>query len=280
MWLSWLPDPDLPAGPQPAPHRALCSIPPPLGRPGARSTRVSSCWTGSGTAIWADETFGGGFWWNTGRGDSPEGKPAQANALAALLFGRLYLATGAEEYRTWALRTLDWLDGRLFDPGVQLYRWSMAFQDFTRRDGSRRSDRLFNYDQAIAIEAQLVGSMLDGDQTRVEHAREVGGALHATFWNLPRGGYNLEAGVEQVFTSYSAWTSLGHLALYDLDGDATWLALAQQNATAMVEALGEADGGFAYQHSASAHGVSVDRTRDTSAQAWMQHLLAKLAWRL
>src|SRR5205085_2625320 len=31
--------------------------------------------------LW-DDTFGGGFWWNTGRGDTEEGKPAQTNALA------------------------------------------------------------------------------------------------------------------------------------------------------------------------------------------------------
>ena len=45
-----------------------------------------------GSGVW-DDTFGGGFWWNTGRGDTQEGKPAQTNALAALFFARLYAAT-------------------------------------------------------------------------------------------------------------------------------------------------------------------------------------------
>ena len=41
------------------------------------------------SGLW-DDTFGGGFWWSTGLGDSDEGKPAQTNALAALFFARLY----------------------------------------------------------------------------------------------------------------------------------------------------------------------------------------------
>ncbi|MBV9545784.1 MAG: hypothetical protein JOY61_15545, partial [Chloroflexi bacterium] len=55
--------------------------------------------------LW-DETFGGGFWWNTGLGNSAEGKPAQTNALAALFFARLYAATGEASYRDWSQRTL------------------------------------------------------------------------------------------------------------------------------------------------------------------------------
>src|SRR5207253_3173875 len=52
------------------------------------------------TGLW-DTTFGGGFWWNTGRGDSVEGKPAQTNALAALFFARLSAATNDAPYREW-----------------------------------------------------------------------------------------------------------------------------------------------------------------------------------
>jgi hypothetical protein len=38
-----------------------------------------------GSGIW-DDTFGGGFWWNTGQGDTEEGKPGQTNALAGAIF--------------------------------------------------------------------------------------------------------------------------------------------------------------------------------------------------
>src|ERR671932_15892 len=41
------------------------------------------------SGLW-DDTFGGGFWWNTNRGDTAEGKPAQSNALAAQFFAQLY----------------------------------------------------------------------------------------------------------------------------------------------------------------------------------------------
>src|SRR5919202_2862425 len=135
-----------------------------------------------GSGLW-DTTFGGGFWWNTGRGDSEEGKPAQTNALAGLFFARLYAATGITTYRDWALRTLLWLDTILYDPARHLYRWSVAFEDIGNRRGSRISNRVFNYDQGIAIEAQLAAERLDGDPGRRSRARDVAAAIPATFWS-------------------------------------------------------------------------------------------------
>ncbi|HEV7666747.1 MAG TPA: glycoside hydrolase family 76 protein [Chloroflexota bacterium] len=239
------------------------------------------------TGLW-DTTFGGGFWWNTGRGDSAEGKPAQTNALAALFFGRLYAATGEATYRDWAVRSLLWLDTLLYDPGRHLYRWSVSFQDLPRRGGAVISQRYFNYDQSIAIEAQLAVMQLDNDQNRLARARDVGRATQATFWSAELGGYNLEAGIDQVFTSYGAWTSLGHLALYDRDQDRFWLDLARANIQALESRLHESDNGFAYRAyrcidriatgCQSGQAVSViDHTRDTAAQAWVQHLQAGLA---
>src|SRR6478672_2053662 len=66
------------------------------------------------SGVW-DATFGGGFWWNNRHGDSPEGKPAQANGLAVQLFAELYGATGERPYLEWAWRTLEWLDRTLWD---------------------------------------------------------------------------------------------------------------------------------------------------------------------
>ena len=227
------------------------------------------------SGLW-DETFGGGFWWNTSKGDVPEGKPAQSNALAALFFARLHDTTGVETYRAWAIRTLLWLDTILYDPARQLYRWSVHY-----RDGVPAiSDRYFNYDQGIAVEAQLAASGLDGDPNRLARAQGIGRAVQSTFWGQERGGYNLEAGIEQVYTAFAAWVSLGHLALYDADGDARWLELARTNADALAAALGEPDGGYANRHyrcvDRSAPGCEtgqvpwvVDRTRDTAAQAWI-----------
>jgi hypothetical protein len=112
--------------------------------------------------------------------------------------------------------------------------------------------------------------------------------VHTAFWSTDRGGYNLEAGGDQVYTSYAAWTSLGHLALYAFDGDPTWLGMAEQQAEALAQGLGEPDGGLAPRSYRCVDRVAsgcesgqvshvVDHTRDTAAQAWAQHLITALA---
>ena len=242
------------------------------------------------SGLW-DDAFGGGFWWNTDKGAAPEGKPAQSNALAAQFFGRLHEVTGAESYRAWALRTLLWLDTVLYDPGRQLYRWGVGHADPDGRLGAVVRERYFNYDQAVAIQAQLTAHRLDGDPGRPVRARGVGRAVHAIFWGHQAGGYNLEAGIEQVYAAFAAWTSLGHLALYDADGDARWLEMARLNADALAASLREDDGGYGYRHYrcvdrlalGCADGTSpwvVDRARDTAAQALTQHLETALARRI
>jgi hypothetical protein len=242
------------------------------------------------TGLW-DSTFGGGFWWNTGRGDSQEGKPAQTNALAALFFARLYAATNDATYRDWALRSLLWLDTILYDPSRHLYHWSVSFTDIPHRTGATVSQRYFNYDQAIAVEAQLAALRLDSDQNRLSRGRDVARSTHSAFWSAELGGYNLEANVDQVFTSYGAWTSFGFLALFDVDPDPNWLELTRTNVQALEARLREADNGFAYRAYRCVDRVAkgcesgqvqqvVDHTRDTAAQAWVQHLQAALAERL
>jgi uncharacterized protein YyaL (SSP411 family) len=246
------------------------------------------------SGLW-DETFGGGFWWNTNRGDRPEGKPAQSNALAALFFARLHVATGDENARVWSLRTLDWLDATLYDPDTRLYRWSARYQDPQHHAGGPvLANRYFNYDQAIAIQAQIAAARLDARPDRLERAREVGQAVQAAFWNAARGGYNIEVGVDRVFASYGAWTSFGHLALYDQDHDPAWLALAQRNADALDAMFRRDDGGYGFRQfrcltpfertrpgcEGGDSAWVVDRTRDGAAQAWIQFLQAALARRL
>ncbi len=240
-----------------------------------------------GSGLW-DDTFGGGFWWNTSKGDTDEGKPAQTNALASLFFARLYAATDDSSYRDWALRSLLWLDTILWNPDRQLYRWSVGFTNIPNRTGATIHNRYFNYDQGIAIEAQLAAVQLDGDPNRLTRAQSIGRAVQSAFWSNSIGGYNLEAGVEQVYASYAAWTSLGHLALYAADGNSEWLAMAQRNADALASRLREPDGGYAYRAyqcldtatmgcAAGPPNIAVDHTRDTSAQAWVQHLQTALA---
>jgi glycosyl hydrolase family 76 len=240
----------------------------------------------NGSGLW-DDTFGGGFWWNTGRGDTPEGKPAQTNALAALFFAQLYDATGDATYRDASLRSLLWLDTILWDPGRQLYRWSVSFADIAKRTGATTSTRYFNYDQGIAIQAQLRALTLDGDPNRLARAQAIARATHDAFWSSPLGGYNLEAGIQQVYASYAAWTSLGFVSLYAVDGDSAWLDLAGKNADALAARMREVDGGYALRAYQCVDRVApgcengppttvVDRVRDTAAQAWAQHLQTAL----
>jgi uncharacterized protein YyaL (SSP411 family) len=222
-------------------------------------------------------------------GNTEEGKPAQTNALAALFFARLYAVTDDPAYRDAAVSTLGWLDSALFDDQRNLYRWSVRYATPSDRSGPAvRSDRYFNYDQGIAIEALLALAATDGDQGHVVRAKAIGDSLHTSFWARNGGGYNLELGVEQVYTSYAAWASMGHLALYAADGDDRWLGMARANAAALAATNAESDGGYALRRypcvDARAPGCGsvsgktvVDHTRDTAAQAWAQHLQSALA---
>jgi hypothetical protein len=239
------------------------------------------------SGLW-DETFGGGFWWNTSAGQALEGKPAESNALTALFLARLYQLSGQPNYRAWALRTLLWLDTILYEPARHLYRWNAGFSDPEHQVGPQLSANYFNYDQALAISAELVANQLDGDPNRLTRARAVGQAVQDSFWEPYRGGYNLQAGIDQVYTAYSAWVSVAQLALFERDGDERWLQMAQRNADALAASMREADGGYAYRGYRCVDQVApgcesgtvtwaVDHTRDTSAQAWMQHLQAALA---
>jgi hypothetical protein len=246
------------------------------------------------SGLW-DEMFGGGFWWNSNKGDRWEGKPAQSNALAALFFARLHAATGDATYGAWAVKTLAWLDDTLYDPSTRLYRWSVRYEDMKNRTGGPIFySRYFNYDQAIALEAQILTAKIDGLIDRLDRAREIGRVMHAGLWNATHGGYNLEVGVDRIYASYGAWTSLGHLALYDLDGDPAWLDMAQRNANALDAMFRRADGGYGWRHFRCVTPIErnrpgceggesvwvVDQTHDGAAQAWMQHLQAAIAHRL
>jgi uncharacterized protein YyaL (SSP411 family) len=242
------------------------------------------------SGLW-DDTFGGGFWWNTGRGDSAEGKPAQTNALAALFFARLYAETNNPDDRAWALRTLLWMDTFLYDPARHLYRWSVSYSDIPKRSGAIVSQRYFSYDQGLAIQAQLAAFALDQDALRAARARDVGGSVTSAFWSDELGSFNLEAGIQQVYAGFSAWTSIGHLALYDLDGDSTWLDRARANANGLSARLRAPDGGYGMRSyvcvDRSARGcesgqmhIVVDNTLDGAALAWAQHLETAVADRL
>jgi hypothetical protein len=238
--------------------------------------------------LW-DDTFGGGFWWNTHRGDMLEGKPAQTNGLAAEFFLQLYGMTDEPAYRAWAENLLDWLDRRLYEPAARLYRWSIHFDDRQQHRGEQVSDRFFSYDQSILIEAHLLAyRLLGGEERHLERARSLGRRLDPVFWDDGHGGYNLEAGIPQVFTVYSAWLTPGLLLLYEQDGDPYWLDRASANVDALNRTVRDpASGGYAQRHylcrDPNAPGCgggapwAIGPERQVVDQAWMQRAQALLA---
>jgi hypothetical protein len=239
--------------------------------------------------LW-DETFGGGFWWNTTRGATIEGKPAQSNGLAAQFFLELYGMTGQPAYLKWGLKILSWLDAKLYDPQARLYRWSVHFTDPKDRRGEEVSDWFFNYDQGILIEANLLAyNLLGGDRGYYERAWSIGRQLDPVFWDETLGGYDLQAGVAQVYPVFSAWLSQSLLALYEHDGDRYWLERAAANVDALNQAAWDsAHGGYYHLYylcrDRSTPGCErgEEWTIDTSEkhsvdQAWMQRAQALLA---
>jgi hypothetical protein len=108
---------------------------------------------------------------------------------------------------------------------------------------------------------------------------------------VPQYGYKLDADGAQIYVSYGAWTSLGHLALYDATNDERWLVWARDNLEALSGEIRATDGGFGTQllHCVGnlaqycppgETGWIVDRIRDGAAQAWMQQLQVGLALRV
>jgi uncharacterized protein YyaL (SSP411 family) len=241
----------------------------------ARTAAIAEYLVGN---LW-DDVFGGGFWWNTHRGDGVEGKPAQSNGLAAQLFLGLHARTGDPRWHAWAARTLAWLDTTLWDRAASLYRYSVRYADLAARTGRIDEHRYFNYDQAILIAVHARAGTNEAERAvHVQRARAMASALDGRFWDAALGGYVLEAGVPQLYLVYAAWLTPALLALFAVDGDPRWLALARRNVDTLHARLYDpTDGGYAHRAWRADGRVRVDPERHTAAQAWMQHAQAALA---
>ena len=236
-----------------------------------------------------DQIFGGGFWWASGRGALREGKPAQTTALAGLLFARLYEETGQARWSEWALRCLKWLDDRLVHPERKVYLYGIRHSDLNQRSGEVVDPHIFSYDQGIMIELHLVlHRAVDPKAGHLERARDLAARLRPNFWDPKIGGYRLNAFIPEVYATYGAWVSASLLALYEVDGDATWLEEARANLDVLERYLADpSDGGYAQLYSSceipQAWGCQEgapsarDPTKLLSSQAWMQRAQALLA---
>jgi glycosyl hydrolase family 76 len=239
-----------------------------------------------------DETFGGGFWWNSARGRIGEGKPSQTTALAAQLFARLYLETGQPHYAEWARRSLAWLETRLRDPHTGLYYYTVRHWDVAGQTGEYLDPRFFGYDQGVMIELHLLFERaIEPDAGHLERARELAATLEGTFWDHELGGYRVTNERPDVSAAYSAWLTQSLLALHAADPDPHWLAWAMANLEALEPRLtADAQPGYANLYyrcedrkrsgCESGQPWTYDPTRYLVSQSWMQRAQALLAARL
>ncbi len=237
-----------------------------------------------------DDTFGGGLWWSTRQAAAREGKPAQANALAAALFLRLDRLTGDASWSDWADRTLAWLDATLWDDGAGLYRWGVNYADAATQAGQAVSAYYFNYDQGLLIRAHLLRyearHRTGGDLARAER---IAAALDGTFWDSRRPGYSLRSGVVWIYPVFAAWLTPPLVALYRVDANPHWLEMARRNVEALVGSMRDAaDGGYYDYAWDCTHwttrrqrcpdsGWVLSAAKPSGAQAAVQRALAALA---
>jgi uncharacterized protein YyaL (SSP411 family) len=237
-----------------------------------------------------DDTFDGGFWWSTRRAAAREGKPAQANALAASLFLRLHGATGDAAWRGWADRTLAWLDTTLWDDDAGLYRWRVHYADPAAESGQAVSPYYFNYDQGLVIEAHLLRHQAgDPGGADLARAQRIAAALDGTFWDARRPGYSLRSGVVWIYPVFAAWLTPPLVELYHSDPNPRWLEMARRNVEALVTSMRDADGGGYYDYAwdctnwtsrrqqCPESGWVMSNAKPSGAQASVQRALAALA---
>jgi uncharacterized protein YyaL (SSP411 family) len=237
-----------------------------------------------------DDTFGGGLWWSTRQGAAREGKPAQANALAAALFLRLHGLTGDPAVRAWADESLAWLDTILWDENTGLYHWSVHYADRAAYAGQAVSPYYFNYDQGLLIEAHLLRYHADGQPAAdLARAQRVAAALDDTFWDARRPGYSLRSGVVWIYPTFAAWLTPPLVTLYRVDANPRWLEMARRNVAALAASMRDAGDGGYYDYAwdctrwttrrerCPESGWVMSAAKPSGAQAAVQRALAALA---
>jgi Glycosyl hydrolase family 76 len=240
------------------------------------------------TEVHWDDSFGGGLWWSTRRAAAREGKPAQANALAAALFLRLASLSDAS-WGAWADRTLGWLDATLWDEDAGLYRWAVHYAEQSSQAGRLVSPYYFNYDQGLMIEALLLQHQAgERGSAALARAERIAAALDDTFWDDRRPGYSLRSGVVWIYPVFAAWLTPPLLQLYAADADPRWLEMASRNVEALAASMRDADGGYfdyawdctrwtTRRERCPESGWVIGGARSSGAQASVQRALASLA---
>lgn len=214
-----------------------------------------------------DNTYGGGFWWNTIK----ESKPTQTNGLALQLFLRLYQITGQTFYRDWAVSIKNWLTANMLDSTTGLYIWKM---DGTG-SGTKHTEK-FTYDNAIMIEAFLLYGQIMADNTYITKAQNLGSGMNTTLWNSIYHVYIFNTTDGRINPAWCVWGSQAMIKLYQRDGNTAWLDYAQQNIDYMNSKLRNTTN-LGYYHFCNFDGSNVENRQEGVDQAWMQRTQAMLS---
>jgi uncharacterized protein YyaL (SSP411 family) len=219
------------------------------------------------SGLW-DNTYGGGFWWNTSKPD----KPTQSNGVAMQLFAKLYLVTGQTVYRDWAVMVNNWLRNNMLDSATGLYIWRI---DGTGA-GTKHTEK-FTYDNAIMIEADILFGKAMNDNTYLTKAQAIGNAMNTVLWNASYKGYifNTDPSQTRVNPAWCGWGTQGMIRLYEQDNDAKWLTFSKNNIDALNKASRNNSGGYYFFSGFAGN----DRSPEMEGvdQAWMQRIQAMTA---
>ena len=212
-----------------------------------------------------DNTYGGGFWWNTER----KVKPTQTNGLALQLFSKLYKITGDNAYHDWAVSVNAWLNSKMYDSGSGLYAWQFE-------ENGQRNNVFFTYDNAIMVEAFLLYAQAMNDNSYLGRAQAVGQAMNRVLWDAPHNVYIFNTADRRVTPAWCGWGSQAMIKLYEADNNATWLNYAKGNIDAINTVLLN-PGNKGYLQFAGLDGSGKYSNYEGVDQAWMQRLQIMLS---
>lgn len=212
-----------------------------------------------------DDTFGGGFWWNTAK----TVKPTQSNGLAMQLFTRLYAITGESVYRDWASTVNSWISSRLYESSTGLFVWQID------RAGKRFTEK-FTYDNAIMVEALLLYGDAMNDASYQGRAQALGNAMNRTLWDKNYNAYIFNTSDRRLTPAWCGWGSQAMIRLYEADQNTAWLGYAQGNIDAINTVLKDPNS-YGYYQFATLTGADRYANIEGVDVAWMQRIQAMLS---
>lgn len=209
--------------------------------------------------LW-DDTYGGGFWWNT---EKPN-KPTQTNGVALQLFARLYKITGNTVYRDWAVKVNNWLQSKMYDNTTGCYYWMID-------NTGKKFSQIFAYDNAIMIEAFLDYKDAMNDNTYLGKAQDLANAMIKTLWDKTHNVFIFNTADIRVNGAWCGWVSQGMIKLYEADGNTNWLTYAKGNIDGINVILRDPNT-YGYYQFAGLDGVGKYTNLEGVDQAWMERV--------